>query len=190
MNKTNNFKLNKMENFKQVKEQILQIARDNSACQEGFSKAEKSENYSELLTVVVQYSNWCYNAKILHESILSQIPSEELEQAKIFYKKEGVVQKEGFAIYHSSTSKHYHSSTSEHYDSSTSEHYHSSTSEHYDSSTSEHYGSSTSKHYGSSTFGSVYLLKDQSVIKDQAIIRERSTGKVYMRKGAFEIVLL
>ena len=147
-----------MENFKNVKEQILQIARDNSACQEGFSKAEKSENYSELLAVVVRYSNWCYNAKILHESILSQIPCEELENANIFYKKEGVVQREGFAIYHSSTSKHY--------------------------------DSSTSKHYDSSTFGSVYLLKDQSVIKDQAIIRERSTGKVYMRKGAFEIVML
>ena len=100
--------------------------------------------------------------------------------------------------YDSSTSKHYDSSTSEHYDSSTSKHYYSSTSKHYgsstskhyDSSTSKHYGSSTSKHYGSSTSGSVYILKDTSIIHDQAIIRERSTNKVYFKKSAFEIVEL
>ena len=92
--------------------------------------------------------------------------------------------------YGSSTSEHYGSSTSEHYGSSTSEHYDSSTSKHYGSSTSKHYESSTSKHYESSTFGSVYILKDTSIIHDQAIIRERSTNKVYFKKSAFEIVEL
>jgi hypothetical protein len=92
--------------------------------------------------------------------------------------------------YGSSTSKHYDSSTSEHYGSSTSKHYDSSTSKHYDSSTSKHYGSSTSKHYDSSTYGSVYSLKDLSIIKDSAIVRERSTGKIYFNKGKFEIVEL
>ncbi len=91
--------------------------------------------------------------------------------------------------YGSSTSEHYGSSTSKHYDSSTSKHYGSSTSEHYDSSTSKHYYSSTSKHYGSSTYGSVNTV-NISVIHDQAIIRERSTGKIYFKKNAFEIVEL
>ena len=92
--------------------------------------------------------------------------------------------------YYSSTSKHYGSSTSKHYDSSTSKHYGSSTSEHYGSSTSEHYYSSTSKHYGSSTYGSIYLLNDLSIIKNSAIVRERSTGKIYFNKGKLEIVEL
>jgi len=100
--------------------------------------------------------------------------------------------------YDSSTSEHYSSSTSEHYDSSTSKHYGSSTSEHYGSSTSEHYGSSTSKHYDSSTsehydsstYGSIYKVNDFTVIKDKAILRERSTGNIYLKKDAFNVILI
>jgi len=114
--------------------------------------------------------------------------------------------------YDSSTSEHYDSSTSKHYDSSTSEHYGSSTSKHYDSSTSEHYGSSTSKHYDSSTskhyfnstsehynsstsehydssYSSVYELNNR-ILNDKVIIRERSTGNVYCKKDAFNIIQL
>jgi hypothetical protein len=90
--------------------------------------------------------------------------------------------------YFSSTSKHYGSSTSEHYDNSTSEHYGSSTSKHYGSSTSKHYFSSTSEHYDNSTYGNVFILNDTSTIKGKAIIRERSTNKLYFNKNAFEIV--
>jgi hypothetical protein len=90
--------------------------------------------------------------------------------------------------YDSSTSKHYDSSTSEHYGSSTSKHYDSSTSEHYDSSTSEHYGSSTSEHYDSS-YATQYEIKKETV-NCRAIVRERSTGNVYFKKDAFNIIEL
>jgi len=33
-------------------------------------------------------------------------------------------------------------------------------------------------------------FKDSSIIKDSAIVRERSTGKIYFNKGKFEIVEL
>jgi hypothetical protein len=217
-------------NFKEVKEQIIDLAKQNSACTREYKKALNSETYSDLLKVVTDNINWCYNTGIFSKEILSKIPDESLVSANIFFNKENVIQREGVAYYHSSTSEHYGSSTSKHYDSSTSkhyesstskhygsstskhydsstsehygsstskhyesstsEHYDSSTSKHYDSSTSEHYGSSTSKYYDSSTFGSVYELKDSSVIKDQAIVRERNTGKVYFKKDAFEIVQL
>ena len=50
------------------------------------------------------------------------------------------------------------------------------------------YYNSTSEHYGNSTSGSVHVLKNVNVITDQAIVRERSTGKVYFKKNAFETV--
>jgi len=33
-------------------------------------------------------------------------------------------------------------------------------------------------------------FKDSSIIKDSAIVRERSTGKIYFNKGKFKIVEL
>jgi hypothetical protein len=140
-----------METFEKIKEEIITIAKEKGACADQFEKASNSQNFAELLEVVKNNSNWCYNAGILSDNILSKIPVETLNESGIYYNQKGIRQSTGFCVYHSSTSKHYDSSTSEHYDSSTSEHYDSSTSEHYHSSTSEHYGSSTSKHYSSST---------------------------------------
>jgi len=226
-----------MKTFETFKEYFAAKSKEQSACSGEYKKLLASENWEQILTVMKNNANWCYIYKVIDADILEQyIPDEILLENGIYVKKNNIVQKEGLAVYYSSTSKHYDSSTSEHYDSSTSKHYgsstskhygsstskhydsstsehydsstskhydsstsehydsstskhyDSSTSEHYDSSTSKHYDSSTSKHYDSSTHGSVNVLKDTSIIHDSAIVRERSTGKVYFKKSAFEIV--
>ena len=185
--------------FETFKDYILTKAKEKDACSSEFTKAENSTNYSQLLEIINNNAYWCYNTKLVDADILEKyVPDEELVSASIYVKKENVIQTESLCFYYSSTSehygsstsKHYGSSTSKHYDSSTSEHYYSSTSKHYGSSTSKHYDSSTSEHYYSSTFGSVYTLKDKSIIHDRAIVRERSTNKVYFKKSAFEIIEL
>ena len=176
------------ENFKNY---ILINAKEKDACSSQIKEAETTINFTQLLGVIKNNANWCYVNKLVNADILEKyVPDIELLSANIYVKKERIVQDNGLCLYYSSTSKHYGSSTSKHYGSSTSEHYESSTSKHYGSSTSKHYESSTSKHYESSTFGSVYILKDTSIIHDQAIIRERLTNKVYFKKSAFEILEL
>jgi hypothetical protein len=145
--------------FETFKDYILTKAKEKDACSSEFTKAENSTNYSQLLEIIKNNANWCYNTKLVDADILEKyVPDEELVSASIYVKKENVIQTESLCFYYSSTSEHYYSSTS--------------------------------KHYGSSTFGSVYTLKDKSIIHDRAIVRERSTNKVYFKKSAFEIIEL
>ena len=161
--------------FETFKDYILTKAKEKDACSSEFTKAENSTNYSQLLEIINNNAYWCYNTKLVDADILEKyVPDEELVSASIYVKKENVIQTESLCFYYSSTSEHYGSSTSKHYGSST----------------SKHYDSSTSEHYYSSTFGSVYTLKDKSIIHDRAIVRERSTNKVYFKKSAFEIIEL
>ena len=153
--------------FENFKNYILINAKEKDACSSQIKEAETTINFTQLLGVIKNNANWCYVNKLVNADILEKyVPDIELLSANIYVKKERIVQNNGLCLYYSSTSKHYGSSTSKHYE------------------------SSTSKHYESSTFGSVYILKDTSIIHDQAIIRERSTNKVYFKKSAFEIVEL
>jgi hypothetical protein len=195
--------------YSEIKSLILSIGKDKSACSDQFIRAAKSTTIQELLKVVKDNANWCYFSGILSAEVLEQIPDTELVEAGIYFRKTGIVQKDNFCIYHSSSSKHYDSSSSkhygssssEHYGSSSSEHYGSSSSEHYDSSSSKHYDSSSSKHYGSSSskhydsssskhygssFGSVYEIKTPP--NDYAIIRERSKNRIHIVKSKHEII--
>ena len=169
-----------MKTFEEFKAEILRRAKKADACFSEYSKALASDKWSTLLSVIKSNSNWCYFNNLTPIELMRDVPKEELHACGIYVDNKNVEQKEGFAIYYSSTSKHYGSSTSEHY--------YSSTSEHYGSSTSEHYDSSTSKHYGSSTYGSVFILNDTSIVNDKAIVRERSTGKVFCKIDAFEVI--
>ena len=168
--------------FEQFKEWIIAAAKTQNACIDGINDANNANDWQSMLSVVKKYSDWLYKSGIINAENLLFVPDSELLEASIYVKKENIIQKEGTCYYYSSTSEHYDSSTSKHYDSSTSEHY--------DSSTSKHYDSSTSKHYGSSTYGDVYELKDTSIIHDNAIVRERSTDKIYMKKKANIIIEL
>ena len=153
--------------FENFKNYILINAKEKDACSSQIKEAETTINFTQLLGVIKNNANWCYVNKLVNADILEKyVPDIELLSANIYVKKERIVQNNGLCLYYSSTSKHYGSSTSKHYE------------------------SSTSKHYESSTFGSVYILKDTSIIHDQAIIRERLTNKVYFKKSAFEILEL
>jgi hypothetical protein len=186
-----------MKTFQEFKTWIIEQAKLNNACYDGLSAAINTTTYNELLLVVKNYSNWIYRTNIINTETILEVPDEELVLAGIYVNKKGIIQKENFCVYYSSTSEHYGSSTSRHYDSSTSRHYGSSTSEHYGSSTSRHYDSSTSEHYGSSTsehydssYSSVYELKDKSILNDSSVIRERSTGNLYFIEDKFNVVIL
>jgi hypothetical protein len=137
--------------FEEFKKYIVSGAKEKGACAEEFKRALSSTDWAELLTVIKDNANWCYVEQLTPIDIMRKLPKDVLRANGIYVDEQNIEQREGFAIYFSSTSEHYDSSTSEHYGSSTSKHYDSSTSKHYGSSTSKHYDSSTSEHYGSST---------------------------------------
>ena len=201
--------------FIDFKNYVVTTAKKAGASCGEYRKALQADNWNDFLQVVKDNANWCYQNNVITVDVLEKyVPDEILLENGIYVKKSNIEQREGFALYYSSTSehygsstskhygsstsKHYDSSTSKHYDSSTSKHYGSSTSKHYDSSTSKHYGSSTSEHYGSSTsehydsstYGNVWTLHDTSIVHEKAIVRERNTGKIYFKKDAFTIVEL
>lgn len=162
-----------MKTFDQFKEWILDEATKKHACEEGKGKAKQANDWQSLLSVVKEYAGWLYQSRIINATTLVEVPDEELVKVGIYVNKTGIVQSQGYCVYYNSISKHYGSSTSKHYGYSISKHYDSSKSEHYDSSTSEHFGSS---------YATISELKDKSIINDDAVIRERSTGKLYFKK--------
>lgn len=249
--------------FETFKSIILDRAKKEEACSIEYTKACKSSNWGELLSIIKDNADWCYRNIGINAEFLSQVPDDILLANGIYVDKQGIEQREGLCLYYgnskskhfgnsisihfdnstsrhlgnsisrhygssisvhlgnsisrhydSSISKHYVDNTSRHYGNSASEHYGNSTSKHFDNSTSKHFGSSTSRHfdnstsehlgnsksehhgnsisryYGNHAYGNVDILRDTSVIYDSAIVRERSSGKVYCKKDAFEISIL
>jgi len=54
--------------FEELKSELLAKAKLANACNDGYRKADKATNESELLKVIFEYLDWCINAKIIsHE---------------------------------------------------------------------------------------------------------------------------
>ena len=99
------------QNFQEFKDYITTNAKRLKACSDEYKRALSSTNYQELLKVVVDNGNWCYNNKLVNADVLKKyVPDAELLEANIYVEKQNVIQKDSLAHYYSSTSEHYDSS--------------------------------------------------------------------------------
>ena len=149
-----------MKTFEEVKEELLQRAREAGACQKGYKMGLEANSKQELLKAIT--ANWwwvLYSVKIVDAKYLEEnFTQDELNEAGIYTCGTHEIRTVSFACgsatveaYDSATVKAYDSATVEAYGSATVKAYGSATVEAYGSATVEAYGSATVKAYGSAT---------------------------------------
>jgi hypothetical protein len=65
-----------MENFKQIKEEILRRAKSASACVVGYKRALESQSLEELAQVIKDNFKWCVYNRVLDTKIISEYREE------------------------------------------------------------------------------------------------------------------
>ena len=199
-----------MKTFEEVKQIMLDRAKNADACTAGYGMGLRATNKAELLKAVTDNFIWVFKNKVVDADFLNEhFTPEELSQAGIYTAGRAEVNTISFAC-GSATVEAYGSATVEAYDSATVKAYDSATVKACDSATVKAYGSATVKACGSATveaydsatvkacdsatvkaYGSAYLLdytETHTEPKDDVIIRHRWSGKVFVKKNAFEIV--
>ena len=160
-----------MKTFEEVKEELLQRAREAGACQKGYKMGLEANSKQELLKAIT--ANWwwvLYSVKIVDAKYLEEnFTQDELNEAGIYTCGTHEIRTVSFAC---------GSATVEAYDSATVKAY--------DSATVEAYGSATVEAYDNS-----YVEDCAGNIKpsgDYAIVKDYYTHKIYVKKGKFEII--
>ena len=149
-----------MKTFEELKEELLNRAKNANACQNGYKMGLDAKNKADLLKAIT--ANWFWvliDARIVDAIYLEEnFTEEELSEAGIYTRKCHEVRTVSFACgsatvkaYGSATVKAYDSATVKAYDSATVKAYGSATVKAYGSATVEAYGSATVKAYGSAT---------------------------------------
>ena len=149
-----------MKTFEELKEELLNRAKNANACQNGYKMGLDAKNKADLLKAIT--ANWFWvliDARIVDAIYLEEnFTEEELSEAGIYTRKCHEVRTVSFACgsatvkaYGSATVEAYDSATVEAYDSATVEAYDSATVKACDSATVEAYDSATVKAYGSAT---------------------------------------
>ena len=133
-----------MKTFEDVKEELLQRAREAGACQNGYKMGLEANSKQELLKAITENWQWVlYIKKIVDAKYLEEnFTQDELNEAGIYTCGTHEIRTVSFAC---------GSATVEAYGSATVEAYGSATVKAYDSATVEAYGSATVKAYGSAT---------------------------------------
>ena len=141
-----------MKTFEELKEELLNRAKNANACQNGYKMGLDAKNKADLLKAIT--ANWFWvliDARIVDAIYLEEnFTEEELSEAGIYTRKCHEVRTVSFAC-GSATVKAYDSATVKAYDSATVKAYDSATVEAYDSATVKAYDSATVKAYGSAT---------------------------------------
>ncbi|RHH20428.1 hypothetical protein DW218_16300 [Bacteroides eggerthii] len=151
---------NYMKTFEELKEELLNRAKNANACQNGYKMGLDAKNKADLLKAIT--ANWFWvlrDARIVDAIYLEEnFTEEELSEAGIYTRKCHEVRTVSFACgsatveaYGSATVKAYGSATVKACDSATVEACGSATVEAYDSATVEAYGSATVEACGSAT---------------------------------------
>ena len=192
-----------MKTFEELKEELLNRAKNANACQNGYRMGLDAQNKADLLKAIT--ANWFWvlrDAKIVDARYLEEnFTEEELSEAGIYTQKYHEVRTASFAC-GSATVEACGSATVEAYDSATVEAYDSATVKAYDSATVKACGSATVKACGSATVkacGSATVeAYDNSYIEDctgnirpqsdYAIVKDYYSHKIYIKKGKFEII--
>ena len=149
-----------MKTFEELKEELLNRAKNTSACQKGYRMGLDAQSKSDLLKAIT--ANWFWvlrDSKIIDAIYLEEnFTEEDLTEAGIYTQKRHKIKTVAFACgsatveaYGSATVEAYDSATVEAYDSATVEACGSATVEAYDSATVEACDSATVKAYGSAT---------------------------------------
>ncbi|WP_147351440.1 head GIN domain-containing protein [Bacteroides eggerthii] len=149
-----------MKTFEELKEELLNRAKNANACQNGYKMGLDAKNKADLLKAIT--ANWFWvlrDARIVDAIYLEEnFTEEELSEAGIYTRKCHEVRTVSFACgsatveaYGSATVKAYGSATVKACDSATVEACGSATVEAYDSATVEAYGSATVEACGSAT---------------------------------------
>ena len=200
-----------MKTFEELKEELLNRAKNANACQNGYKMGLDAKNKADLLKAIT--ANWLWvliDARIVDAIYLEEnFTEEELSEAGIYTRKCHEVRTVSFACgsatvkaydsatveaYDSATVKAYDSATVKAYDSATVEACDSATVKAYDSATVEACGSATVKAYDSATVeacGESYVEDRTGNIRpesDYAIVKDYHNHKIYIRKGKFEII--
>ena len=77
------------ENFKAF---ITEKGKQAKACKEEYTRVLKSENYQELLQVIKDNYNWCFNNSIFtKEELIKLVPNEILLENGFYYDYTGVI---------------------------------------------------------------------------------------------------
>ena len=152
-----------MKTFEEIKEELLQRAKERNACQTGYKMGLEAQSKQDLLKVITE--NWLWvlgTAKIVDARYLEEnFTEEELTEASIYTQKCHVVRTASFAC-GSATVKAY------------------------DSATVKAYGSATVEAYNNSYVEDcIGNIRPQS---DYAIVKDYFNHKIYIKKGRFEIV--
>ena len=152
-----------MKTFEELKEELLQRAKEKGACEKGFKMGLKAQSKQDLLRAIT--ANWFWvlrDAKIVDAEYLEEnFTEKELTESGIYTQKCHVAKTTSFACG-------------------------SATVEAYDSATVEAYGSATVKAYDNSyvedCIGNIRPKSDYSIVKDYY------NHKIYIKKGKFEII--
>ena len=184
-----------MKTFEELKEELLDRAKNANACQNGYRMGLDAQNKADLLKAIT--ANWFWvlrDAKIVDAIYLEEnFTEEELSEAGIYTQKCHEVRTVSFAC-GSATVKAYDSATVKACGSATVKACGSATVKAYDSATVEACGSATVEAYDSATveaYGNSYVEDCTGNIipkSDYAIVKDYYNHKIYIRKGKFEII--
>ena len=160
-----------MKTFEELKEELLNRAKNANACQNGYKMGLDAKNKADLLKAIT--ANWFWvliDARIVDAIYLEEnFTEEELSEAGIYTRKCHEVRTVSFAC-GSATVKAY------------------------DSATVRACGSATVRAYGSATveaYDESYVEDCTGNIRpgyDYAIVKDYHNHKIYIRKGKFEII--
>ena len=160
-----------MKTFEELKEELLNRAKNANACQNGYKMGLDAKNKADLLKAIT--ANWFWvliDARIVDAIYLEEnFTEEELSEAGIYTRKCHEVRAVSFAC-GSATVKACGSATVKACDSATVRAYDSATVEAYDES------------YVEDCTGNIRPRYDYAIVKDY------HNHKIYIRKGKFEII--
>ena len=77
--------------FEKLKAELLLKAKNNDACQSGYSQAEICETEKELLQVIADNFNWVWQTKTITIEDLNKFDSDLLQSAGIFVNYKGSI---------------------------------------------------------------------------------------------------
>ena len=160
-----------MEQFEEIKKEILQRAHKAGACTEQYKKAYQSENIETLCDVIKENFWWCCRNNVLNGELIDKY-KEVFSNNKIYH---NVSVTNGFLLASgNSTLKAFGNSTVKAYDNST----------------VKAFGNSTVEAFGNSTveaFGNSYINCNSTiecVLKDNSIVRRWDTNTIqYVSNG-------
>ena len=160
-----------MKTFEDVKEELLQRAREAGACQKGYKMGLEANSKQELLKAITANWRWVlYDVKIVNAKYLEEnFTQDELNEAGIYTCGTHETRTVSFAC-GSATVKAYDSATVKAYDSATVKACDSATVKAYDNS------------YVEDCTGNIKPSGDYAIVKDYY------THKIYVKKGKFEII--